>query len=184
MSYSVHVVVPDISADWVIARLARYLRDHSKWTAGSDPSPTADVNVFMPYLMWNRTRWKQTPSIGWFTHRETMTPAKAAAWDEAARGVTVRASQSRLYLPWLEPQGLTYWVPSPVELKKFTPIPRSGTIRPQIGVAGFTYASSRKGEQNLARLHREHAAHWDVLAAGKGWPIPPVMYPWRNMQSY
>jgi len=184
VTHSVHIVVPDINMDWVIARLARYLRDKNNWTAGSDPTAGVDVNVFMPYLMWNRSHWTQTPSIAWFTHRETMTPAKAAAWDEAARGVTIRTSQSQLYMPGLAESGLSMWVPSPVELKKFTPVELASYGRPRIGVAGYTYASARKGEANLARLHREHAQEWDIMAAGRGWPIPTVLYPWRTMQKY
>lgn len=182
--HKAHVVAPECHSDWIIARLARYLVERNGWTCGETADPRADCNVYMPYLMWDKSPCKERPSVGWFTHLEAMTPSKAMAWARVAKGVTVRASQARLYLDNLAAYGPTRWIPSPVEHDKFFIRERARNPKPIIGEAGFVYPSGRKGEGLLARLWRERGHEWTLRAAGKGWPVPTTHYPWENLQPF
>lgn len=184
MGHKVHIVAPEWHGDWIIARLARYLIEGNGWTCGETADPRADCNVYMPYLMWDKSPCAERPSVGWFTHLESMTPGKAAAWERIAQHVTMRASQARLYLDNLTTYGPTLWVPSPVERDKFFIQERVRHPKPIIGEAGFVYPSKRKGEDLLGRLQRERGHEWTLRGAGRGWPVPTIHYPWENLQLF
>ena len=177
----VHVVSNDWSSDWVIARLARELVDGTGWTSGEGPDASADVNLFALYLLWCRTSFKDTPTVTWFTHREDMTAGKVKMWDEAAKGVSMRLSQSPMYLDSLPRPNK--WVPAPVDLEHFAlaRAPRHKT--PVIGVAGFVYESGRKGEALAAEL-AQRRPEWTVKATGRGWPIPMERHTWATMPDF
>ena len=115
----VHIVVPEHRSDWILARLARYLIDWNKWSAGPKPTKDADLNIFIPYLEWRFTKWMSTPTAGWMTHYEPDDNCRRKAWDLAAKKLTLRVTPCRQYAKLLSASGLTAHIPHPVELKKF-----------------------------------------------------------------
>lgn len=65
--------------DWV---LPRYCREFAKRMPNCqisfEPDNTADVNIFLPYYKWKPC---DTPTIGFYTHKEDDTPQKKEMWD-------------------------------------------------------------------------------------------------------
>lgn len=181
----VHVVCRDHQSDWIIARLVRHLMRANGWTAGKSPDATADINVFFPYLDWRLSRFAETPTAGWFTHREAQRPDKARIWDETAARLSLRITPSRMYAAELEKHGPTVHIPHPVELDKFVVADgiRSGKT-PVVGVSGFVYPGGRKGEELAARLSEERTGRWRIRASGRGWPVETTHYPWVEMQRF
>jgi len=180
---TVHIVCSDVTSDRIVARLARLLATGNGWTLGNEPRSDADVNIFFPYLEWRKTKWRKTPTIGWFTHREDTVPAKARIWDETAPEMDLRVTSAQMYEEMLAPYGPTELAPLPVNLEKFTPIERKAHERPVIGVAGYVYPGGRKGEAMVARLAQERT-EWQVVASGEGWPVETRHYDWADMQEF
>jgi len=180
---NVHIVCSDTTSDRIVARLARMLATGNGWTLGKEPDPSAELNVFFPYLEWRKTKWDKTPTIGWFTHREDTVPAKARIWDETAPMVDVRVTSALKYARDLDRYGRTYCASLPVDCDKFVIGDRPDNERPVIGVAGYVYPGGRKGQGMVARLAQEYP-EWDVVASGEGWPIETVKHDWADMPCY
>jgi len=177
----VHIVITNHKTDWILARFARHLMKYNKWTAGSKPMVAADANVFIPYLDWRFTHWKNTPWAAFFTHDEKGNPMKRSAWDHIAPRADLRITMSQKYAAELEKFGPTTNIPPPVE-EMFQPGSYPDNAKPIIGVSGVVYKYGRKGEKLVQRL-KEHK-EWIVRASGKGWPCPTKYYEWSRMPKY
>jgi len=176
-----HIVITNHKTDWILARFARHLMKYNKWTAGSKPMVAADANVFIPYLDWRFTHWKNTPWAAFFTHDEKGNPMKRSAWDHIAPRADLRITMSQKYATELERFGPTINIPPPVE-EMFQPGSYPDNAKPIIGVSGVVYKYGRKGEKLVQRL-KEHK-EWIVRASGKGWPCPTKYYEWSRMPKY
>lgn len=180
-----HIVVPSWEEDRIIPRLARHLTKAHGWSAGEIPDNMADVNIFFPYLMWKQRRFLSTPTIGFFTHREENWPKKEQQWSETAMRVDLRVTMCAKYLHELRPYGRTIEISPPVELNKFRLVERASHQPPVVGFSGFVYQrSGRKGESLVARLKQEESRHYELRAAGQGWPIPTKRYAWSGLHHF
>lgn len=175
----VHVVTSDWQSDQVLARLARTLVEQTGWAIGPKPDKSADLNLFLPYLYWvNHRGFKSTATAAWFTHRSTENPSKLKMWDDCARAVDLRLTSAKLYMPDLRQHGLTRQVTPPVDHDRFTLPSRARDVkRPRVGVSGWVYPGGRKGEALVERLRdSELGRKIDLVASGKGWPVPTAHY--------
>jgi len=184
----VHVVTQEIHGDSILARLARTFPEHCGFTLSDQTRSDVDLNYYFPYLFWDNdlTNYNQTYTAGWFTHKDEMhSPRKGRAWDQVAGLVNLRLASAHKYQQALLPYGTSMFVTPPLDMKKFTP--RVGTrirpARPRVGVAGFVYAGGRKGEYLVKKLATRHT-HYDLRAAGRGWPIPCNNYPWATFETF
>jgi hypothetical protein len=171
---NVHIVYPgpgDPQQSQIIPRLARWLADGTGWSLGIKPDPAADLNYWFPYLLHD-ARFTRTPVAAWFTHREEGWPEKEAVWRGVGERVDLRTVSTQLYRGDLEKYGRTALVTPPID-PQFRP-PKAKVkraSRPVVGVAGYVYASGRKGERLVAQL--EHSAlgeRIELTASGRGWP--------------
>jgi len=174
---TVHIVVPQPESDWVCARLARYLAVGNEWSISEKPRADAEWNVFIPYLMWERSCWDKTKTAAWFTHKETGT--KGQIWDRTAPRVDLRGSQAAMYVTELAEHGPTRQIRQPVDLDKFRLRPKGDGF--VVGTAGTVYDSGRKGEALLCRLMEEK--RYTLRCAGRGWP-GARWYHWGEMQGF
>jgi len=183
----VHIVAPQWDEDKIIPRLAGHLVRAHGWSMSGAPDNMADCNVFFPYLMWRRSRFLTTPTIGFFTHREENWPEKEQQWAESAMRMGLRVSMCAKYLRELLPYGRSIRIPPPVELDKFVLADRMHPKRdrPLLGFSGFVYKrSGRKGEGLAARLQEQEGQRYELCAAGEGWPISTKFYTWAHMQRF
>ena len=177
----VHVITQDTKSDQILARLVRDLIDLPDWTHGSDPNPSAELNLFFPYLWYNG--FTGTPTAAWFTHLDTEWKDKADIWDSVARAVTLRLTSAQMHADLLSAYGLTRLVTPPLDRKKFVVAPRTKKGVTRIGTSGMVYRNGRKGEALVARLAEAiPSAQW--CASGEGWPIPTTHYKWNLMQEF
>lgn len=188
---TIHIVCQRITADRILPRLARYLRDNLGWTASNRPDPDATVNYFVAYGDGYHLypHWRETPTAALFTHREEPGTGKAALWDMAASEVDLRVVIAKRYEPMLTPYGATVCVGLPIELDRFTIRPHKAGARPVVGVSGWvtrsTARSGRKGEALIARLAADDLGkRLDLRAAGVGWPIQLKGYAWEDMPTF
>jgi hypothetical protein len=172
----VHIVGCELSGERVLARLARELARGTGWSLSEKPDPSADANLFLPYLLVPKAGYRDTPSLAWFTHREGHLPPKALVWDRAAAAVGLRATSARMWLDELAPRGPSVLVTPPLDRDLFSPGPppprRERRLRPRIGTSGFVYLGGRKGEKLWRELlaGRKHAVrNAEYVAAGRGW---------------
>jgi len=156
----------------VLRRHAQYLADAFGWTIGETPDPSAEGNIFIPYLMWQG--FDKTPCYGWFTHYDKGNPKKAALWGGAAASM-VSASQAPLYMDSLDD---SVWIPGAVDLEHFTVRRRRKKDDLLVGVCGMVYSGGRKGESLIKNLE------YNVIASGQGWPCPCKWRDWDAMPGF
>jgi len=158
------------------------LQKHLGWSVSPEPRRDADVNHYLPYLLYEwQHEHPKTKKTAWFTHleekeRRADNPrSKTRRWHRAAKEMDLRLCQAKKYLEILEPFGPTEQMPSPVD-PIFTP------RKLRVGVAGRVYRTGRKGEHLVARLHESR--EFEVVAAGAGWPCPTKMYDRRELPDF
>lgn len=175
-----------------IHRMAGYLRRIEGWTVTGKLDAAANVNYVFGYA----DRWKSEANpwqkycnwpgrlAGYFTHREPV-GIKHRLWDQAAETVDLRITESRKYARLLAPYGPTEQATIPVERDMFTLKGRLKNDRPTIGVSGYCPISGRKGNMLVYELARYPLADsWRIVAAGRGWPVPTVMYKWQDLPRF
>jgi glycosyltransferase involved in cell wall biosynthesis len=187
----VNIVCRNLADDRVLPRFARYLAAGLGWTLTSKPIALADVYYLMGYFESQMfATWP--PVSGWvaslFTHREEEPAgnAKAALYDQVAHQVDVRVAMSHVYRAPLSRLGPTIQPPLPVEQDHFTIATRSARrARPLVGLAGYTYANARKGEDLVAAvLSSSVGRSVDWVATGRGWPVRHQKRPWAEMPRF
>lgn len=179
----IHIVTRDHTSDQILARLAAVLAQHPAFTVGPAPDPRADLNLFAPYLEWERFKtFRATKTAAWFSHPDTYA-RKDATWDECAQAVDLRLVWTPLYVPVMEAYGPTARVVPPLDRDFFTPGPRPRRERRVVGTSGMVYPGGRKGERLLARLARD-LPEVDWVASGSGWPIRTTHYTWDQMPDF
>lgn len=202
----VHVVAASWDSDQVLARFARALLRNESWTVGDRHDPQADVNLFEPYLLFERSC--MTKTAAWFTHKEESGISKTRTWDEVANHVDLRLVTAGVYLSDLEAHGVTVKVPPALDRDFFTlagrpptsprvhgggagPRPRSGAAQKRIGLVGTLYASGRKGEE-LAKAvagygkqnHIEVIATERDMGSHRSWPCETRELHWQDMPAF
>lgn len=180
----IHIVARDHTSDQILARLAAQLAQHSAFTVGPMPDPRADLNLFAPYLEWERFKhFHSTKTAAWFSHPEPGNDLKARPWEECARAVDLRLVWTPLYEAELSAYGPTARVMPPLDRDFFTPGPRHSHERRVVGTSGFVYPGGRKGEQLIARLVSDFP-EVDFRASGSGWPCPTTRYAWGDVPDF
>lgn len=180
----IHIVARDHTSDQILARLAGLLAQHPAFTVGPRPDPTAELNLFAPYLEWEPCRdFHATKVAAWFSHKDLDRGAKVAAWDECARAMDLRLTWTNLYLPELEAYGPTVRVTPPLDREMFVPGERKTHSPRHVGTSGFVYPGGRKGEKLLAKLAKD-LPNVEFVASGQGWPVPTTRHEWSAMPSF
>ena len=154
----------------ILSRLAKMLAEGTGWSLSTKPDPTADLQYYIPYLLFDHD-YHDTMTAAWFTHREEGWPEKEGLWLKAAEGVDLRTASTQLYHDQITQYGPTALVAPPID-PIFTPLRERPTNRvPVVGVAGYVYKSGRKGEHLVKQLIDSNLMkHVDLCAAGRGWP--------------
>jgi hypothetical protein len=185
---NVHIVAAEWDTDQVLARLIRYLVSYAGWTVSNQPDPEADLNYFLPYLLFAQKNrdFKATPTAGYFSHHDTSSPEKAAWWREAAQHIDLRIVTAMQYGKLLRGYGETAYCHAGVELEHFKPLPReSKNALPTVGVSGMVYGDGRKGEQLVSRLYMDTHNMYNWRAAGRGWNVGAVQwYDWADLPKF
>lgn len=167
----------------IVPRLARVLADVNGWSLSLDVDPTADLNVFFPYL---EHRTAPTKTAAWFTHKDSSLPGKIALWERVALTVNVRVASADRYARDVAHYGKTFTALAPIDHAMFHPssehAPRA---RPLVGTSGFVYKGGRKGEAFLGRLALTTTGkHCDWTAIGREWPVPTKSLAWRDVPDW
>ena len=180
-----HIVVTEHKSDWIIARMACHLAKRHRWSISNKPREDRDVNIFLPYLDWRFSHWRSTKTIAFFTHAERSNSMKMKWWKHVPPRVHLCVTMAERYADEMRKLGAqrVLNITPPVEAM-FRWRPLATHAKPRIGVAGKVYRGGRKGEKLVARLHRDNAKRWDVVATGKGWPIPSKHRAWKLMPAY
>ena len=188
----VNVVCRNYQDDRVIPRFSRYLAERLGWTLTRRPDVKNEYDVvyLSAYFESQVCReWPKAPVAAFFTHKEEEPPGngKAKLFDQIAKRVQLRVAMCRLYGSYLGKFGPTIQPPLPVERRRFG-IPKKGahTGAPlRAGFSGYTYANHRKGE-DLVRgvLSSKPGQSVEWRASGRGWPVPTVRYPWKDMPAF
>ncbi len=171
----------------IVPRLLRTLVEGLGATTGPRPDPKADVNYAFPYLEMPATGWPDTPTAGWFTHRDTTIQGKAKVWDDRASRLSLRLCSARMWLDGLSQYGPSRFIRVPLDREKFHPPMGDGrgNGRPVVGVSGYCYRGGRKGEHLVRQLASSPlAARLTLRAAGRGWPIPTRAYHWLELERF
>lgn len=190
MGQEVNVLCRNFQDDRVIPRFSRYLADLLGWDLTSWPRPGADVYYLSGYFEHNfmiKDLPKGAKIAAYFTHKEEMPPgnAKARMFDRVAGLVDLRIATAGIYASQLLNFGATAQIAPPVERSRFTIPKRAKNRRLTAGFSGYTYANKRKGE-NLAKsvINSPIGKKLSWKASGRGWPVPTVKYPWRDMAAF
>ena len=179
----INIVGRDHTSDQILARLAAELLTHPAFTVSAQPDPTAELNLYMPYLEFVEG-FTATPTAAWFTHRDEGRDSKVSLWNECAQSVDLRLTSAKIYLSELEQYGKTALVTTPLDREKFSPIKHEAHDKPVIGTSGFVYPGGRKGERLFDRLVSDFT-DCDFEAAGQGWfNVPVKHYFWDRMQEF
>jgi hypothetical protein len=182
----IHIVYPGPGAarqNNILTRLAQVLADGTGWGLGIKPDPAADLNYYIPYLLFNRN-YHATMTAGWFTHREEGWPEKENLWRKAAEGVDLRTTSTRLYHEPLKEIGTTALVTPPVD-PAFRPLIRPSNQTPLVGIAGYVYDSGRKGEYLVKQLMGSDLMNRiELTAAGRGWPCLTKDYSFERLPEF
>jgi hypothetical protein len=164
----------------ILDRLARTLAEATGWTLDTKPHPGADLNYYFPYLVQEGYfPFATTPTAAWFTHQDVAMPGKLDLWRAAAERVGLRTVTAPMYLTGLLQYGPTVTVTPPLDRQHFAI--GKDTTNHTIGVAGWCYASGRKGQGMVKQLV---ADGYPVRAAGHGWPCDTRMYPWAELPAF
>lgn len=185
----VHVVIRSWKADRIVPRLARLLVAHNKWTISSQPRKDVDLNYFLAYFEWlYQKSFKATPFAVLLTHLEEDDPgknAKAKAFMDAAKAADIRVSLCKKYARIVDHLGPTFCVRMPLDRNHFRIKSHKRGSVPVVGISGFTYKSSRKGQDLVQRLVGSPLGQsLDLRASGRGWPLKVVKYPWRSLPTF
>ena len=162
----------------ILPRMAGWLEEHNGWTIGDKPDPSADVNYYMPYLMWTEEAHPDTLTTGWFTHYEEGTKSKMQIWHDAATFIDMPLVTSPIYYASLEKSRL---VTPGVERDRYTPVKRKANDKPRLGIAGI--GQPRKGPYLIVDLYYSGIeARVDLV--GTNWPFPHVIVGNQNMPDW
>ncbi len=179
---NIHIVGPNDGRSQVLSRFARYLADGTGWSLAPDADPSADVNLYLPYLYYKGLVGR---SAAWFTHYDSTLTGKESMWDSAAHAVDLRITCANMYADMLRPHGPTVKVPPPIELERFTIGPRVQHDKPVVGVSGYVYPGGRKGERLVEQLSESKLGrNISLTASGKGWPAYTKEYTWAEMPNF
>lgn len=178
----------DISIIWnankgeILSRFARALSNGTGWPIKAKADPKAGLNYFMLYVQVGQSlkEAKKLPkTAALFSHYEDNIPEKARWWDAAAEAVHIRTTWANQYLERLLPYGESHLVIPPIDQQFLRTRP------PRIGIAGYVHPGNRKGEDLVRQLYRDRGHTWELVASGKGWPIPDVReYKWEDMPAF
>ena len=182
----VHIVCERLDTNRILPRLAKYLAELNGWTLGDAPSQNADLNYFVPYITWRQryNDWHKTRIAAYFSHRDINNKMKARWWDEAAKKIDLCTITSNQYREFLDP-AKTVYVRPPVEIDRFEIKPWGKSIKPVVGLMGYTYGDGRKGEdlvKDLLKTPIAKTVEW--RASGRGWPVKTVSYPWKDIPKF
>ena len=179
----VHVVCITHEGDQVLARYARALLSLPGFTSGKEPSPDADINYFLPYLL--RTDFPDFVGVtaGWFTHREDTRPRKVDWWYQAAETLDLRLTSAPMYEADLAKYGATEVVTPFVERDHFLP-KRNVSEVPTVGFSGYVYQGGRKGEALAGQFAKANGEKMNIIASGKGWPVKTKEYTWDKLPDF
>jgi glycosyltransferase involved in cell wall biosynthesis len=184
----VGIICRNWNEDRVLPRFARYLAEGLGWELMASPAPGVDVYYLMGYFEAQLfERWPEVPVASLFTHREEAPQGgkKAALYDAVAGRVSLRIAMCRLYGEPLRAHGTTMQAPLPLEHDRFAIAQPRRRRRPVVGVAGYTYATRRKGE-DLCRALISSSVGQRVCwtASGRGWPIPSRHWSWDELPRF
>ena len=178
----INIVCRDHTSDQILARLAAELLTHPAFTVSVQPDPTAELNLYLPYLEFVEG-FTATPTAAWFTHRDEGRDSKVSLWNDCAQAVDLRLTSAKIYMSELEQYGKTALVTTPLDREKFSPIKHEAHDKSVIGTSGFVYPGGRKGEQLFGRLAADYP-ECSFVASGQGWPVPTTHYTWEDMQDF
>ncbi len=178
----INIVCRDHTSGQILARLAAELLTHPAFTVSEQPDPTAELNLYMPYLEFVGG-FTATPTAAWFTHRDEGRDSKVSLWNDCAQAVDLRLTSAKIYMSELEQYGKTALVTTPLDREKFSPVKHETHDKPVIGTSGFVYPGGRKGETLFGRLAADHP-DCSFVAGGQGWPVPTIHYSWEDMQHF
>ncbi len=168
----------------IIARLMNSLAQGTGWPISKEPDLKADINYFGLYIQVGQSpqvvrQLKKTAA--YFSHYEIQRQDKIDWWNIAASKVNIRTTVASQYVDILKKTGETHLVyPPPID-----DIFRLPQRKPRIGISGFVHPSGRKGEHLVKRLYEEMGDEWDIVASGKGWPVPNVkLYDYKDLPAF
>jgi len=177
---NVHIVCMRHERDRILPRYSRHLRQGLGWTLSDKPDANADVNYYVNYADgWIRySRWDKTPLAAHFTHKEE--GVKGRLWNRCAAFCALRTVVSQQYYEVLEPLGPTVIVRPP--MADYGLRPEHNHKTPRVGICGFG-GQARKGGYLVEQL-AEDSLDIDLVASGRGWPIPSTTYSWGDMEGF
>jgi hypothetical protein len=155
--------------------MVRWLAAGTGWSFSDMPDAAADLNYFMTYIDFAErfTDWHKTPMAAYFSHYERGTPYKEFFWKIAKEKVDFYVVMAEQYASLLSGKPIIRVCP-PLDSEHFTIMERNHRgVCARVGVAGFVDRSGRKGPELVARLAGSALGQsLDLVATGKGWPIP------------
>ncbi len=168
----------------ILQRLVHELATDAAFVVSEAPDPTADANLFFPYLEHARfPEFRATPTAAWFSHLDEGRQDKEIFWERAARAVDLRLTSAQLYEARLAHYGLTARLTPPLDTEHFRPSARQQHERRVVGTSGYVYPGGRKGEELLRRLAHDFS-QCDFVASGRGWPVQTTHYDWNDMPDF
>jgi glycosyltransferase involved in cell wall biosynthesis len=149
------------------------------WTYSDQPRADVAINYYLPYLKFDaRAHPAQTQSAAWFTHYESGTEWKVAAWREAARLIDLPLITSPVYANML-PNAL--FVAPGVDADLFQPRADVKRHHGRIGTAGV--GQPRKGPHLLVDLFYSGLGA-ELAIAGEAWPFPCTGIAHEDMPAF
>ena len=158
----------------IVPRMAGWLHERLGWQLSENIDPSADINLYMPYLQWLRAPNSGTRTAAWFTHFERGTRAKEILWRMASEVITTPLVTADMYLGMFN--GNARKIRMGVNRDMFDIIP--GIDRVGLGVAAV--GQPRKGPQLLSALID---SDYTVNYAGD-WLDAGTWIPWDEMPQY
>jgi hypothetical protein len=181
----IHIVYPGNGDEpGILSRLARALGDGTGYSMGQRPDHAADLNYYLPYLLYGGG-YPEAMAAAWFTHREEGWYEKAAQWDKVAHRVDLRVTSTRLYHDMLAGSGPVAMATPPIDDQFFGPLAQHRYPGRVVGIAGYVYRSGRKGEQLIARLLKKPLGKdIELRAIGRGWPCRTEEISWASLPDF
>ena len=149
----------------ILPRMSGWLAEHNGWTISDDPDPNADVNYFMPYLMWDLKIHPNTLTSGWFTHYEQGTTWKMEKWQDAATFIDAPLVTAPMYCDILDRAQV---ITPGIDRDRFVPIKHDVGEKPVVGTAGV--GQPRKGPKLIIDLFYANIP-LELNIAGAAWPF-------------
>jgi len=172
----VHVVL--WKDNHILPRMTNWLVERNGWTVGDNPDPQADVNYFMPYLMWDLKTHPNTLTSGWFTHYEQGTRWKVEKWQDAATFIDAPCVTAPMYCSSLDRAQV---ITPGVNRDRYCPGERPNHKKPRIGTAGV--GQPRKGPKLIVDLFYGGIGV-EIDIAGMQWPFPHTVVGNQNMPDW